>query len=92
MAMFGKLAAGMLVSLALIVLSALVFRSMWGWFMVPFGLPEVGLAHAMGLHLLVGSLTANLRPDDRKWGEVAVAGFIFRFLVWGLGWIIVSLM
>jgi hypothetical protein len=29
---------------------------LWGWFMVPLGLPAIGIAHAFGLDVLVSHL------------------------------------
>ncbi len=38
------------------------FSSLWGWFLVPFGLPKIGVAHAFGL-ILTKKLLFGLNGD-----------------------------
>ncbi len=42
------------ISLAGISLRGLVLSLLWGWFIVPLGLPAINIFHAYGLALLVG--------------------------------------
>jgi len=48
-------------------LHAWVVCSLWGWFVVPFGLPALTYYHAVGISLLVGVLSDNgikaINPD-----------------------------
>lgn len=39
------------------VLGGIVVKLLWGWFIVPLGVPGLSLFHAMGIMLLVGFLT-----------------------------------
>lgn len=37
----------------LTILSSFVFSTLWSWFVVSFGLPEISIAHAFGLMLML---------------------------------------
>ncbi len=63
-----------IVSLALSIYGALVVKHGWGWFIVPLGVPAIGLLHAWGIRLIISVLwysTAdvdyinNMNDDDR---------------------------
>ena len=41
-------------------LFGLAVMLIWRWFVVPLGLPEISLAHAVGVTVLVKLVTANL--------------------------------
>ena len=45
------------------VLRGWVLTYLWGWFLVPLGLPPIGIAHAIGVALLVGMITHQSQPD-----------------------------
>lgn len=50
------------------VMSGWVLSVMWGWFVVPFGVPPIGIAWAIGISLVVGYMTyqsdAVVKTDD----------------------------
>lgn len=62
-------AAGCLIAIAAVVAGSLLTgwagMTLWGWFVVPLGLPAIGLWHALGLSLLVQLVTVK-RPANRK--------------------------
>lgn len=50
---------GLLIVLCVVVpliaiLNGFVFTQLWGWFVVPFGVPQIGIAHGLGLMTTVG--------------------------------------
>lgn len=45
-----------------------VLSELWGWFVVPLGVGELGVAHAIGFALVVGYLT--YQPDAKSESEV----------------------
>lgn len=38
------------------VLTGIVFSSLWGWFVVPLGFPQISIPHAVGLTMIVSLL------------------------------------
>lgn len=51
-------------AIALAVLRGWVLSYLWFWFLVPLGVPSIGVAHAMGLSLLVSLFTAGASSKD----------------------------
>lgn len=67
----------------------------WGWFMVPtFDLPELAIAPAIGVALVVGYLTKNIPQQGGSSADqfgMAIAEAFFRpLLIVGLGWVILQ--
>lgn len=66
------------------------FWLMWGWFMVPLGLPSISMAHAIGLHAIVRfaaasrsksttPLSASLFGEAAIWPLICLAvGFVAK--------------
>lgn len=46
------------------LLSALVFSVLWGWFVVPLGVPSINVAHAMGIGLMLGVLRGGYSESE----------------------------
>jgi hypothetical protein len=44
----------------LAIYGGVVFWLMWGWFMVPLGLPQIGIAWAIGLSTIVVLVTPTV--------------------------------
>jgi hypothetical protein len=80
---------------AAIVLEALwsgfVLSVMWKWFIAgAFGLPQIGVAQAIGVSLVVGMLT-HQRPrgdGDDDFGEAIAYGLLAPLVVLVAGWIV----
>jgi len=76
-----------------------VLVDLWEWFMVPLGLPRVGMAHALGIALLI-ELVAGSHEDDDEEDEEFIRPWLRRclmtagliLLVWLLGSVIHSFM
>lgn len=51
---------------ALVFWQAYVAAILWGWFMVPFGLPPLSMAWAIGLSCLLTALKPNPYVPGRK--------------------------
>ena len=80
-----------------------VLAKMWLWFIVPFGVLELGVVHAIGLSLLVSFLTyqhdakeEKKKSESSSFGEILLQGFIvanmYSAIVWGMGAIVHSFM
>lgn len=37
-----------------------VISTMWRWFLVPLGVPSIGVAHALGIAVTIGMMRANV--------------------------------
>jgi hypothetical protein len=76
---------------------ALVGRDYWNWFVVPLGLPHIGLAQALGLVMFVAFLRTDYSrkaPSEKRDEDIIATslGFFLNLsLTWGLGWLIVTL-
>jgi hypothetical protein len=70
---------------------------LWNWFLVPLGLPLLGVVHAIGIGLVLGVLVqqADGKKDDREAKEFIpqVLGFSIGWVITvGIGWIVQSFM
>lgn len=78
----------------LAIIRGFVLSYLWTWFLVPFGLPEIGVAWAIGISMIIGYLTHEgtyTGPADEAWGKFA--GHIFSpFLLLLFGYIVHSFM
>lgn len=59
-----KALAPLAVWLVDVVAGGLVLTKLWVWFVVPLGPPPIGVAHALGIAVLVGLLTHQIRRED----------------------------
>jgi hypothetical protein len=50
---------------------------LWGWFVVPLGVPQIGVAWAIGVSVLVGVLapTPPPAPDGKRTDHFAAVAF-----------------
>jgi len=72
-----------------------VLKTLWLWFMVPLGIPVIGLVHALGLNLMLKAfLPLNVikdAMDDDKYRIPAVVrqlcAWVFGAMVLGTGFI-----
>ena len=51
--------------ICLLVVQSYALRDMWGWFIVPLGVPHLGLLQAAGI-MNMRSLFSPLRPSDTE--------------------------
>ncbi len=47
------------------MLSGVALETLWYWFIVPLGAPNIGVAHAMGIALIVHFLIFK-QPDEKE--------------------------
>lgn len=86
---------------ALVAFRGFVLSYLWAWFLVPLGLPEIGIAHAIGIAMMMALVAKNVEKEDEKreptealtrstrWFAVAFAGTLFA---WGMGYILHEIM
>ena len=60
--------------IGLAILRGWTISILWEWFVVPFGLPVLGIAHAIGIAILVSLLTHpyDAKKDDRETQDATV--------------------
>jgi len=68
-----KFFSGAVLLIIAILINGFVLKYLWGWFMVPLGIVQIGIAHAIGITVIVGYLTQR----DSK---VNMDGFIERLV------------
>jgi hypothetical protein len=86
-------AAGGVILLATLF-RAYVLRDLWEWFVVPLGMPAIGLAHAVGISSIVGYLTQQAKDRDKDDSNkdttadlihAVAAAIIYPLFAWGIG-------
>lgn len=72
-----------------------VLSVIWRWFMVAaFGVPQLGIATAIGLSLIVSFLTDKVdrHTNEKSWGELLAEGFastlLSPLLTLGIAWVV----
>ena len=86
---FMGLAASFLVAfLALVLLRGWVLSVLWGWFLVPLGIPAIGISHALGVNLIVTYLIyqyPNFRSEPNL--KESLTYIFIPFAALGIGWV-----
>jgi hypothetical protein len=79
--------------------NGMMMTFMWRWFLVPFGVPAIGVAHACGLFLLVGMFTYSFTREKFDPEHPMLNGYVTILfsvlcssLLTGFGWIFHSFM
>jgi len=76
---------------ALAILRGFVLSILWQWFALPLGLPEIGVAHAIGIALIVAMLAHQHSHEKQESDDPmasVLAGFLSTLLFLLVGWII----
>ena len=83
------LVAALLAAPVLALIHAVVVRTLWSWFAVPLGAPDIGYAHAYGLALLISLLT--YQPDSADGGNsaltVTIAALVRSAVTLAFAWV-----
>ena len=77
------------------IINGFVLVYLWAWFAVPFGLPVLSVAHAIGLSTLTGFLTAQYidaepakKDQAERFGGMIAYSFVRPGFVFLLGWLV----
>jgi len=89
-----KIVGGFTALVAMAFYSAVAVTLGWSWFVVPFGLPEIGYAHALGISGLMSLLTYHGSPEakGKKFTDAVIEGYIRITVIIGLMWLYSALM
>jgi len=83
-----KVLTAIALAIATMPLFGVVLRSLWAWFVVPLGVPPIGIAHAVGLSVVVAVFKSIRVDDDDETGPVvkAIIVAVVLMVLWGMGW------
>lgn len=69
-----------------------VFSKLWLWFIVPFGIPTISLAHAIGIMLITKLATLVKLPEhdfeEESIHELFFMGMSYYLITLTIGWFI----
>ena len=85
---------GLGILILLLGFEAILFVSLWKWFVVPLGVVEISLAWALGLNCLVSIFKYDYSKAkaDYDFYDVVFTKMIFLVLILGIGSIVHNLM
>ena len=82
-------------SIILVVLTTLlggvVLKDLWSWFIVPLGVPQLSVIHAIGVSLVVRLMTYNIPKGDEETSDIIariIGSILYILAVWGIGAIV----
>lgn len=83
----------LLVDIVFTFLFGFVFKTLWGWFIVPiFHLPQLNMASSIGIGLVVGYITSRRDTSDEDPIEAVAGSIVHKALAalfaLGVGWIV----
>lgn len=89
MDLFGKFMAGLIGIVVSLGLATITTIYLWGWFIVPFGLPPLNIPWAMRVSLFVGRATmTECKKDDKTFTFRIIESCLMSGFVLLMGWLI----
>ena len=84
----------LLVVFVLAVFTGFTVSVLWGWFIVPLGVAQIGFAHAYGISLLGSALmsTRGLNTNGEGGWVTVATGIVINRLSLLRGWVAVGFM
>jgi hypothetical protein len=71
---------------------AMVLVVLWGWFIVPFGLPPITISHAIGLATIVNLFRYQETQKSENWQQDLINVMIKPLAALAIGYVVKSLM
>lgn len=94
-----KLGVAMIAGLALVgvmillaLFGAFTISTLWGWFVVPFGVQTISLAHAYGLSVLASVFMSTRGLSNTKAVDALLSGVMLNVFALIFGFIAVQFM
>jgi hypothetical protein len=73
----------------IIILRGFVLSRLWAWFLIPLGLPSIGVAHAIGIALIFSAFFSKSSTTNKNnYVERTFEGFVEVLCYWGFGAIV----
>ncbi len=70
-----------------LIWEALVIKVLWGWFVIPLGVPAIGLAQAGGLSVLVTLAAVRSVQSPRAKEDIVAEMFLMPLVALAFGWV-----
>lgn len=89
---------GIMVLLALLMvveslIRGFVLATLWSWFVVPIGGPEISIPIAIGISIIVGMLTNHgAKVEEKELGSAIGGAIVGPFVVLGIAWVVTLFM
>ena len=77
---------GVILFIGIVLLKGLVLKILWGWFIVPLGIMEIGIAHALGFSIIITYLTATI-SKNLEFKTIMINSFYSSCMALSLGFI-----
>ena len=72
---------------------SMVVVVLWGWFIVPLGLPPITISHAIGLTVILNMFrSVEAKAKDEDWQQTLLTGLTKPLFALAIGYIAKSLM
>lgn len=81
-------AAAVAVFFSALLLRLFAVSKLWLWFVVPFGLPAIGLGHALGLCMLVGLAKVRFKGKEDATPQSALQWYLQPTLALVIGYVV----
>lgn len=78
----------LILALGLAILSGFTIMIMWGWYIVPLGLPAINIIHALGLDMLVTFIVTTKKSDNVPFWDRWIWATTFALLTLLFGWLL----
>lgn len=73
-----------------VVIRGWALSTLWAWFLVPIGLPAIGIATALGISVIIGLFTVHLNNDKIKVDKNSSSDMIGTIIAKAIGGPLVS--
>jgi len=90
----GGLLLFVVVAFVLALFTGFTISVLWGWFIVPLGVAQIGFAHAYGISLVSSVLLSTRGVDvsgENGWRTAAI-GILINLIALLFGWVAVGFM
>lgn len=88
-AIIGVIGIFFILTIPAYILNGFAIVKLWAWFVVPFGLQPITIAHAIGIGLIISLLTKQYVPQDKDNKYLPlIFSYIYPLVTLLVGWIV----
>lgn len=90
---FHKTVSSVVLFLFAMVVNGVSVMFLWGWFVVPFGVEQIALAHSIGLLAMARFfIGCNRNNRDESFASLALGSVVKSLIITGFGWVVSTFM